>query len=352
MHFVRKIGFLFLSGVALVVAFFTGIARSSILENASLATALSPNEMGTIMVLMYHYIRTPESEWARTPKNFEKDLVNLYTQGFRPVSLYDLIDAQMDLPRGTSPVVLTFDDATIGQFRIVTDADGNKAPDPESAVGILERFHAAHPDFPLKATFFVHGRVPFQEPGEIQFKLNYIVSRGMDIGNHTTAHQNLRLPENASPQKIQAAIGRQATFLERNLTKHPDYKVNLFALCYGRRPKQTALGRFLVAGSVDGIPYRNLAVLNVGSGPSFSPFDKRFNPLSIPRVRASEIHTAGVGLYSRLHRYAEHPETRYVSDGDPHTITIPLSSKKYFDFSRLQKRSDLITTPAHQPSLR
>ena len=50
-----------------------------------------------------------------------------------------------------SPVILTFDDALRGQFNYT--ADGKI--DPDCAVGILDDFHAQHPDWPLKGTFFV-----------------------------------------------------------------------------------------------------------------------------------------------------------------------------------------------------
>lgn len=319
---------------ALVFAFHARRTKSE----ETTTVPLQPNEMGSVMVLMWHDIRSPEAEWSRTPENFEKDLTALYEQNFRPISLDDFVHGRIDIPRGTSPVVLTFDDATLGQFKIVTE-NGQPSPDPRSAVGILERFHQIHPDFPLEATFFANGRTPFKEPEFVAFKLNYIVSRGMDIGNHTTGHQNLRRPENAFPEKIQSAIGGQAAYLERRLTAHTGYKVNTFALCFGQRPKKSFLLKYLLSGVSNGIPYENVAVLNVGSSPSYSPIDSRFNPLSIPRVRASKTHAAGVGLYARLKYYAEHPEARFVSDGDPEIFTIPAAAKKTVNSNRLAGRT-------------
>jgi len=34
-----------------------------------------PNELGQIMILMYHKIGSPESEWMRTPQNFRQDRI-------------------------------------------------------------------------------------------------------------------------------------------------------------------------------------------------------------------------------------------------------------------------------------
>ncbi len=48
---------------------------------------LVPNEMGRVMVLMYHNIGSEEATWTRTPENFKKDLNTLYEKGYRPISL-------------------------------------------------------------------------------------------------------------------------------------------------------------------------------------------------------------------------------------------------------------------------
>lgn len=298
-----------------------------------------PNELGSVMVLMYHGIGPRESAWVRTPENFKKDLRVLFEKNFRPVSLEDFVSRRMDIPKGTSPVVLTFDDASAGQFRVLKrHENGEPVIDPNSAVGILEGFHKAHPDFPLEAAFFVNGKNPFRQSEWGSFKLNYLVSKGMDVGNHTTGHQNFHRDENATPKRIQAAIGKQAAYLEGLLTEHPDYKVRTFALCFGRRPKSRSLWKYLVSGSAGGTAYENIAVLNVGSSPSFSPEDKRFNPFSIPRVRASKIKTAGTGLYDRLLFYEKNPHARFVSDGNPDIVTIPAKLLKNLDTSRLADR--------------
>ncbi|HAA35110.1 MAG TPA: hypothetical protein DCD97_07355, partial [Firmicutes bacterium] len=75
-----------------------------------------PNELGEVMILMYHEIGYPESAWRRTPENFRLDLENLYEQGYRAISLMDLVRGNIDIPAGTSPVVLTFDDGNKGNF--------------------------------------------------------------------------------------------------------------------------------------------------------------------------------------------------------------------------------------------
>ena len=114
--------------------------------------ALKVNELGKIMILMYHDIGEPEDIWVRTPENFRKDLQTLYDKGYRAISMKDYIEGNIDTPPGTTPVVITFDDGTKGQFNIL-DEDGEFVINPDSAVGILEEFNKEHPDFGLKATF-------------------------------------------------------------------------------------------------------------------------------------------------------------------------------------------------------
>src|SRR5437879_4590446 len=81
------------------------------------ADQLPPNELGRVMILEYHKIDYPEARWTRTPENFRHDLETLYARGYRLISLGDLIDGRIAVPAGTTPVVLTFDDSSPGQFR-------------------------------------------------------------------------------------------------------------------------------------------------------------------------------------------------------------------------------------------
>jgi hypothetical protein len=308
---------------------------SKILSEES--TALRPNELGSIMVLMYHDIRAPESTWVRTPENFSKDLSILFEKNYQPISLVDFISGNFNTDRGYTPFVLTFDDGTAGQFRVV-EQNGMKIPDPQTAVGILENFGASHSSFQPKATFFVNGRNPFKEPTLVSYKMNYLLTHGMEIGNHTSKHQNLGSKEMASPQAIQSAIGSQAVYLESRLASFPEYRIRTLALCFGGRPKIPSLQKYLSRGIQKGTPYENIAVLNVGSSPAHSPFDKSFNPYSIPRIRASEINTAGTGLYDWVRYFDKHPDERFVSDGNADIVTIPELFKSRLNTERLSNQ--------------
>lgn len=286
---------------------------------AEIDLSLKPNEAGKVMVLMYHNIGAEEAEWVRTPANFRKDLEVLYEKGYRPVSLKDYVNGNVTVEQGRTPVVLTFDDGNLNNFEYLDDGQIN----PDSAAGLLVDFHEKHKDFPLEATFFVYGEQPFRQNGLISEKLNYIIEKGMDVGNHTKDHNGFR---NAGAEEIQEQIGAEAQYLQ-NVLGGVIYEIDMLALPFGERPKDEAMKQYLASGSWNGKPYQNIAILNVGWNPAPSPYDKKFDPAGIPRVRASETNVDNVGLYNYLDYFDRHPEERFISDGVPEIITVPEGKK-------------------------
>lgn len=278
---------------------------------------LKPNELGTFMVLMYHEIGYPESEWCRTPENFRQDLETLYREGYRLVSLNDLLRGEIHVPPGTTPVVLTFDDANEGQFRYLEDG----TIDPQCAVAIMEEMYQKHPDFGLAATFFIYYENPFRQQKYIGKKLNYLVEKGFEIGNHSYSHANLA---RISTLDIQREL---AYHVKRTRDYLPGYQVNALALPYGAYPSPKSLA---AEGSFEGITYRHQAVLQVGANPAPSPFHARYNPLEMPRIRASEMHTDGVGMYDWIAYFKANPERRYISDGNPKTVSFPSRLQEHY----------------------
>ena len=175
------------------------------------------------MVLMYHEIGYPEGEWRRTPENFRRDLQILFEQGYRAVTLTDLVRGEINIPAGTSPVVFTFDDGNRGNFNYL-EADRGPVLDPDCAVAIMESFYEENPDFGLAATFFIYYPNPFRQAEYIEKKLNYLVQQGFEIGNHTYGHANLR--EHNSEVIQQELAGHVKTTGEYI----PQHKVNSLAL--------------------------------------------------------------------------------------------------------------------------
>lgn len=297
-------------------------------------TKVKPNEAGQIMVLMYHGITEPEDEWARTPDNLRKDLQTLYDKGYRPISLKDYISGNITTEAGYTPIVLTFDDGWKNNFDMIKNDKGEWNINPDSAVAILEEFNKKHPDFPLEATFFVNDNVPFEQKEHLAAKFKYIVDKGMDIGNHTNTHVDFTAVDS---QRIQKEISGVVKMVGQNL---PGYELNTLALPFGSRPKDKGLYPYLEKGSFEGTNYNNAAILNVGWDPDKSPYHKDFNPLAIHRIRASELqkYVQGVGMYDWLKQFDTGSLPRFVSDGDPDTVTVPEKYKEKIDTKKIGNR--------------
>src|SRR5581483_6847549 len=225
---------------------------------AAAAPPLPPNELGRVMILEYHKIDRPEERWTRTPENFRRDLETLYARGYRLLALNDLLDGRIALPAGTTPVVLTFDDSSPGQFRYL-ERNGTLEIDPQSGVGILEAFIKDHPDFGRAATFYVLPGASrpnrlWDQPEHAGRKLQWLVARGYEIGNHTLWHANLGQYGEAT---VRGQVARAQEWIQRHV---PAYRPRTLALPHGVYPKDV---RWVLSGTVDGITYRHDAVLMV-----------------------------------------------------------------------------------------
>jgi len=267
------------------------------------------------MILEYHQIAEPEGRWTRTPANFRRDLERLWKRGYRLVGLTELLDGTFALPAGTSPVVLTFDDSSPGQFRYL-ERNGRLEIDPDCAIGILEAFSRAHPEFGLKATFYVLPGAAephrlFGQPEHEARKLQYLVSRGFELGNHTLWHATLsKYPETT----VRKQLAEAQQWIQQLV---PGYRLQTLALPMGAYPQEL---EWAIQGNVDGVNYQHKAILRVAGGPAPSPFSRRFDPYRLPRIQAMESELA-----FWLRYFEQHPGERFVSDGDPATVTIPRS---------------------------
>jgi peptidoglycan/xylan/chitin deacetylase (PgdA/CDA1 family) len=278
----------------------------------SRAAAVHANELGEVPVIMYHQIRTDGGgDYDLTPDEFRRELEQLYREGYRPVRAIDLVTGHLNVPAGKSPVVLTFDDSTKEQ--LAYDAAGK--PKPDTAVGIMLEFGRRHPDFKPAGTFYVN-REPFAGVAEGNAMLRYLLAQGFELGNHTDDH----IPFH---QKDAMGVQRALVKGKRIITRAvPQAQVRTMALPLGVQPEPE---RLAVAGRWDGESYRHEGVFLVGADPAPSPFSTDWNPLAIPRMRTSPWNGGepdyGSGFW--LDVLKRNPSRRYVSDGDPKTISFP-----------------------------
>lgn len=317
-------------------------------------TDLPPNELGRIMVLEYHRTGSPEGEFVRTLENFRKDIRALYEAGYRPVTMRQVIEGNIDIPRGTTPVVFTMDDATRGQFYLTASGE----VDPNTMMGSWMSFKEQNPGWgpggmvwcilPAAAhpsNFF--GETPDrgtpreQREANIRKKMEIIVRDGHEVCNHTLYHA--RLDRAQSDQQAMDWIGLGEDSIKAYLPA--DYDIVTFALPLGMWPRNKSAawqGTYR-----DGKRYENVVVLEVSGGPSVTPWDTRWDPHSVDR-----FIVAPGALEAQLRRWEADPTNRYVSDGDPRTVSYPASMAQYLNRGALGGRTarEVAGAPAAPPA--
>lgn len=300
---------------------------------------IKPDESGQIMVVMFHnFVETypkGKNEYTTTFSEFEKLLPELYEKNYRLISLTDMLNNNIDVPAGCIPMVFTFDDGTSGQFNLV-EKDGKLAANPRSAVGIMEAFNEKHPDFGLKATFYVNLGVTstFSGEGTMSERLSYLTGKGFEIGNHTKTH--VSLPSVKTVQKMLEEVGGNQKLMNEYI---PGYSFNSFSLPFGNASKD--LKDYVIKGNYEGTEYKHSAIVLVGANPAPSPVSAKFNPFAIPRVRSTGMEKVECDLAWWIDALGT-GKSQYVSDGNAATVSIPESKLTNVDMSKLNGKQ-LIT---------
>ncbi|GGZ47620.1 polysaccharide deacetylase family protein [Streptomyces subrutilus] len=268
------------------------------------------NELGQVPVLMYHQLSAkPAGVYDRTPADFRAELERLARENYVPVTARDFQTGRIDIPAGTHPVVLTFDDSTNSQVRLNPDG----TPAPGTAVAIMAETAKKHPQFKPVATFFVNADA-FSATGSAK-ALTWLKTHGYEVANHTGRHENLRSLDQAGAARAISA-GQQA--IEKAA---PGTQVTSLALPFGAMPEPAGV-------AARGTGYRYDGVYLVGANPSVSPFAKAFTPGAIPRIRSAgpKDEDAEFGSSRWLDKLAA-GKNLYVSDGDPNTVAFPSAAQ-------------------------
>ncbi|MDT7573445.1 MAG: hypothetical protein QOE05_3619 [Actinomycetota bacterium] len=266
--------------------------------------AVKANELGVVPVLMYHqFVAQPKGVYDQTPAQLKAELTRLYHQGYRTVTADAFVSGNMDVPAGKSPMVVTFDDATVSQYGELPDG----SVDPKSGLGILLAVGKANGEEHPVATFYVNEE-PFA--GRVKY-LKKLHDLGMEIGDHTLTHANLK---HLNDTQVQAEIAKDLTLIQRSV---PGIDVTTMALPLGIHPVNKALA---AKGSFGTTAYSFKAVMLVGAGPAPSPYTAKFKPTAIPRLLSGHDKSLYFAATYWLNRIGT---TRYISDGDPDHISFP-----------------------------
>lgn len=271
------------------------------------------NELGEVPVLMYHRLREDGGgDYDRTPEEFRAELEWLFANDYVPVLVRDLVDGDIDIPAGTSPVVLTFDDSPLEHAQL----DEDDEPEPDTALGILHDVAEEHEHVDPVALWSVLP-APFggnEEEGDRIMR--WLHDNGHELANHTCRHEPLSGRDDAD-------VAQDVLCGEQIITDAvPEAEVRTFTLPLGVWPDERSLA---YEGSTDDGDYAHDAVLLVGSNPAPSPFDEAFDPLALPRIRTGSWDGGDPDFESEfwLTRLDETPDGRFVSDGDPDTVAVP-----------------------------
>jgi peptidoglycan/xylan/chitin deacetylase (PgdA/CDA1 family) len=180
----------------------------------------------------------------------------------------------------------------------------------------------------MKGTFYVNlGITTFKGAGTLKDRLEYLTKMGFEIGNHTKTH--VSLPSIKTKEKIMEEVGGNQKLM---LQLIPGYYFNSFSLPFGGAAKN--LTQYVIKGEYQGVKYENKAILLVGANPAPSPTSPKFNPLELPRVRANGLISVNYDLNWWIGKL-EKGSSQYISDGNPDTITVPISKQKNVDMTKL-----------------
>lgn len=284
------------------------------------------NELGSVPIMMYHgIVNIPSDEtkyiggnvdkdgYNRTAEAFRGDLEFYYNSGYRMIRLDDYVKGNIDVELGKSPIILTFDDGSENNFKVLREEDGKLIIDPNCAVGILEEFKKKYPDFNVTATFFVNGGL-FNQEGYNEKILKYLVDNGYDVGNHTISHVDFtKVDFNKSVEEV----GGVYKLLDNII---PDKYVKIVALPFGS-PYKNSHSNYpaIMEGDYNGYKYKTISTLRVGWEADYSCFDKEFTPAFLKRIRAYDNN--GVDFDIEMN-FKLLESKRYISDGDVNTIVV------------------------------
>jgi len=273
---------------------------------------------------MYHAFTQNEAyldQWTVTLETFRQHLQWFYDRDFFILSMEDLINNEISVPPGKHPIVLTFDDSSSGQFRLLRDETGGFYPDPKTAVGIMEAFFEDHPGFGRGAFFAVVPIRCFQYKEEVttcEERLAWLAEHGYEIANHTWSHENLR---DVSEDTLIAQIGDATLWIDERVPDQGN-RSSILVIPYGEYPADAQqFDKITTEFPWDGQMVQLIAAVAVAGGPSVSPSSDNWDPWVITRVNTDD---ATLGYWQD--QIDTGAMTMYTSDGDPTTTAISKDS--------------------------
>ena len=236
-----------------------------------------------------------------------------YEDHYRPVTASAFVTGEIDLPRGATPVVLTFDDSTTSQAALLPDG----RIDPDSAVGIMLEFARDHPDFRPAGTFYLN-RAPFGADPRAGQLATRLLALGFELGNHTLDHVRLDELDDDGVQR-QIVLGNR---LIRALAPDAEIDDDRASLRSLAEPARARSARVVGRRGATTSPARSSQAPSRRRRRSAGASIRR----QIPRIRTDPGDLLN-GSSDWLRRLEASPELRYVSDGEADHHPVALASQ-------------------------
>lgn len=136
------------------------------------------NDSRYIPIILYHKIRQrPLTYIEITPELFNEELKWLANNNFVSVSLEDIVNGTVDIPKGKHPVGITADDHFENPLFIST----------------YLRFLQKYPGFKMHATFFINGnKIDLNDEEKFKRRIEMYKALGIDIQAHSYSHCGFR----------------------------------------------------------------------------------------------------------------------------------------------------------------
>lgn len=179
---------------------------------------------------MYHNIYEKDDRYIVRPEKLYMDLLDFYKRGFLPISMEDYINKKINIPKGFSPYIITFDDGEKNNFDLKKDGSIDK----KCGVGVILQFAKDFDLFKPRASFYVIRDVPFYDKNSAEEKIDILYENGMEVGNHTFNHLHFGEMDNA--EDVQKAIASEDKVI-KSFSKE-EYFTDVLALPYGDPPKR------------------------------------------------------------------------------------------------------------------
>lgn len=280
--------------------------------------AILPNEVNDIVIAMYHGIipNLDNSDTVhRSVVGFKEDLELLYQNGYRLISMEDLMSNNITIEEGYTPLVLTFDDGLATSFSLTKDSNGNLSPTENCAVDIINKFNETNPDFGTHGMFYcVTTQNSFKGDSNYKDSVNYLLENGYEVGSHTNSHANLA---KLSATGIQKEMALSSKYIYENTD---GLVAKYVAYPYGEIPNNN-LNKYLLNGTYNNYSYNfNSGVLaSANTSTSTLTYSKKFNKYKLGRYRGT--NNSVMDLNWKINNDSA-KNLQFISDGNPDTITI------------------------------